>query len=68
VNRLAWPKLMRLGLQELGLRPEVFWSLTPAEFLLLTGFEEEGSSLGRAGFEEMMTRYPDIGAVRSNVE
>jgi uncharacterized phage protein (TIGR02216 family) len=26
--RIAWPRLMRLGLVELQLAPEVFWSLT----------------------------------------
>ena len=29
-ERFAWPQLMRLGLQRLGLTPDVFWNLTTA--------------------------------------
>lgn len=68
MNRLAWPALMRLGLVDLGLRPDVFWSLTPAEFLLIAGFGEEAPTLGRTCLEELMARYPDVQVVHSNVE
>ena len=37
MTRIAWPGLMRLGLVQLRLAPEVFWDLTPAELMLMAG-------------------------------
>ncbi|MEM9197013.1 MAG: phage tail assembly chaperone [Pseudomonadota bacterium] len=34
---VAWASLMRLGLGQMGLTPDQFWALTPAEFLLMAG-------------------------------
>jgi len=31
VTRVAWPRLMRLGMVDLGLSPDAFWALTPAD-------------------------------------
>jgi uncharacterized phage protein (TIGR02216 family) len=60
VSRIAWRKLMRLGLVELGLAPDVFWSLTPAELMFLAGMETaSGKALDRRGLEALMARYPD---------
>jgi uncharacterized phage protein (TIGR02216 family) len=51
---------MRLGLRGLGLRPAEFWSLTPAELMLMLG---EGSNaappLTRARLMELAAAYPD---------
>lgn len=57
----AWSQLMRLGLGDLGLPPDTFWSLTPAELMLLLrlGGQEEGIS--RERFFELIARYPDKG-------
>jgi uncharacterized phage protein (TIGR02216 family) len=60
--RIAWPRLMRLGLVELGLAPDVFWSLTPAELMLLAGMDGSGAgAMNRSAFETLMARYPDHG-------
>ncbi|MEE9455217.1 MAG: phage tail assembly chaperone [Paracoccaceae bacterium] len=57
--KVAWPKLMRLGLVQLGLAPQVFWALTPAELMLLTGAEDANGALSRAGFAELSALFPD---------
>jgi uncharacterized phage protein (TIGR02216 family) len=65
VRRIAWRSLMRLGLVELGLAPEVFWSLTPAELMFLAGPDMlGGASLTRAGLDDLMARFPDDGRKR----
>jgi uncharacterized phage protein (TIGR02216 family) len=52
---------MRLGLRRLGLAPEVFWALTPAELLLLAGEDAAPGPITRAAFEELAARFPDSG-------
>lgn len=54
-----WTALMRAGIQGLGLAPEVFWRLSPAEFLLLLGDAPEAAPLRRAGLEALIARFPD---------
>ena len=54
-----WPALMRTGIQGLGLEPEVFWRLSPAEFLLFLGDAPEAAPLRRAGLEALIARFPD---------
>jgi uncharacterized phage protein (TIGR02216 family) len=44
---------MRLGLVHLGLAPDVVWSLTPAELMLMAGIGEARASLTRAGLDEL---------------
>ncbi len=61
MTRIAWPKLMRLGMVELGLAPAVFWDLTPAELMLLAGIDEAAAPLNRAALEALVARYPDAG-------
>lgn len=60
-THLDWPGLMRAGLLGLGLRPALFWALTPAElqFLLGQGGAARPAALGRAGFEALAKRWPD---------
>lgn len=57
---LDWPALMRLGMVELGLAPETFWALTPAELMLLAG-AGGGAPAGmtRAELGALMERFPD---------
>jgi uncharacterized phage protein (TIGR02216 family) len=58
MSRFDWPSLMRAGIRGLGLRPEEFWALTPAELHLLLG--GDGSApLGRSGLDVLMAAYPD---------
>ena len=59
MSRVAWPRLMRLGMVELRLAPEVFWSLTPAELFLLAGIGDGPAALTRAGLDELRARFPD---------
>lgn len=59
MNKIAWPKLMQLGLVQLGLRPDQFWALTPAELMLMAGVDGEVSSLSRGGFTDLAARFPD---------
>jgi uncharacterized phage protein (TIGR02216 family) len=55
---MDWPGLMRLGMQGLGLAPEAFWRLTPAELRLMSG--AGGSTpLGRARLDELLRAFPD---------
>ncbi|KEJ90209.1 rcc01693 family protein [Sulfitobacter donghicola] len=55
-----WPALMRGGLHGLGLTPDVFWSLTPAELRLMLGSETSKAPMLSAGLEALMAAYPDI--------
>lgn len=59
MNKVQWPQLMRAGLQGLGLSPDVFWSLTPAELQLMLGQPAEGGPLLGSGLEALMAAYPD---------
>jgi uncharacterized phage protein (TIGR02216 family) len=51
--------LMRAGIGGLGLRPEEFWRLTPAELALMLGAGDAPVRLSRAGFEALMQAHPD---------
>ena len=44
MTAIDWPGLMRLGMVQLGLVPEVFWRLTPAELQMLAGPEPTGQA------------------------
>ncbi len=59
MTRIAWPGLMRLGLVQLRLAPEVFWGLTPAELMLMAGLRAGRAALTRAGLAELAARFPD---------
>lgn len=64
MSRIAWAKLMRLGLVELRLPPATFWDLTPAELLLMAGVDEDRAALTRAGLDELVRRFPDAPRAR----
>jgi uncharacterized phage protein (TIGR02216 family) len=60
MSRVDWPGLMRLGLVGLGLSPDVFWALTPAELMLLAGDGGGGrAGMTRAGLDALRARFPD---------
>ncbi|GAB1479652.1 hypothetical protein MASR2M74_22170 [Paracoccaceae bacterium] len=59
-GRIDWPGLMRAGLGQLGLAPEVFWRLTPLELRIMLGAEAAAPPLTRARLEELAAAYPDI--------
>jgi uncharacterized phage protein (TIGR02216 family) len=54
-----WPALMAAGMRSLGLRPEEFWRLTPAELAFLLGQEGGRAPMDRAGLEALAARFPD---------
>ena len=59
MTRIAWPGLMQLGLVQLRLAPEVFWSLTPAELMLMAGQGSGRAALTRSGLADLAARFPD---------
>lgn len=59
MTAIAWPRLMRLGMVQLGLSPDVFWNLTPAELMLMAGGVPGHEALTRAGLADLAGRYPD---------
>lgn len=59
MTRIAWPQLMRLGYLQLGLTPQVFWDLTPAELMLMAGMDRAPGTLSRTGFLDLAARFPD---------
>lgn len=54
-----WPVLMRAGMRGLGLSPEAFWAMTPAELQLLLGQGAGAAPMGRARLDELVAAYPD---------
>ncbi len=57
---IAWARLMRVGLGRMGLSPDTFWGLTPAEFLVMAGIEGgTAGALTRAGLAALEARFPD---------
>ena len=59
MNRIEWPELMRAGMQHLGLSPDAFWALTPAELQLMLGDPAKAGPLLSNGLETLMATYPD---------
>lgn len=56
---MDWQALMRSGLHGLGLAPDVFWSLTPAELRMMLGDAGAGAPLLTDGLVALMAAYPD---------
>jgi uncharacterized phage protein (TIGR02216 family) len=68
MSRIAWAGLMRLGLREWRLPPDVFWDLTPAELLLVAGVGAGRTALTRAGLDALQARFPDRPRVGAEME
>lgn len=58
--RFDWPGLMRLGLNGLGLRPDEFWALTPAELMVMLGQAGGPKPLDKARLEQLAQAFPDL--------
>ncbi len=43
----------------LGLAPEAFWRLTPAELRIMLGLGPAAAPLSRARIEDLMRAFPD---------
>lgn len=63
-----WAGLMKLGLRGLGLRPQEFWALTPAELMVMLGRDGGDGPLGRSRLEELARAFPDTGGGASKGE
>ena len=59
-TKMDWPALMRAGVQGLGLQPDAFWRLTPAELQLMLGDAAMSAPLLSGGLDALMAAYPDI--------
>lgn len=59
MNQIEWPLLMQAGMRSLGLKPEAFWALTPAELKLMLGDPAKTGPLLSSGLETLMAAYPD---------
>ncbi|AVW90767.1 rcc01693 family protein [Celeribacter baekdonensis] len=59
-----WPALMRLGIRGLGLKPDEFWRLTPAELLLMLGTGSGTAPMGRTRLDELAKAFPDEGVMK----
>ena len=59
MSKVAWPELVRFGLGELKLAPEVFWNLTPAELMILAGRDRARQPLNKSGLDALMQSFPD---------
>lgn len=58
--KIAWRKLVHLGLVDLRLPPDVFWSLTPAELMVIAGVDTvAASTLSRSGLDALVELFPD---------
>lgn len=56
---LDWAGLMRAGLRGLGLTPDQFWALTPAELAMMLGVEFGGGGMTRSRLDDLLRRFPD---------
>ncbi len=59
MNGFDWPALMRAGFRGLGLRPDQFWRLTPAELMLMLGEGATDAPMNRTRLEELAQAFPD---------
>ncbi|MBT8152537.1 phage tail assembly chaperone [Epibacterium ulvae] len=53
-----WPAMMRAGIAGLGLSPDAFWALTPAELRLLLG-PAAPAPMDRDRLSDLMRAFPD---------
>jgi len=55
---MDWAGLMRAGMVGLGLTPDQFWRLTPAELRLMLG-PQAAAPISRDRLNELAARWPD---------
>ena len=63
-----WAGLMRAGLCDLRLTPDVFWRLTPLELKLMLGADGAAPGLSRARLDELVAAFPDGRKARTDDE
>jgi len=50
---------MQAGIRSLGLKPSEFWSLTPAELMMMLGAVGGPAPMSRTRLEELARAFPD---------
>ena len=58
MSLIDWPGLVRAGLGQLRLEPQVFWRLTPVDLQIMLGAEGAVPALTRARLEQLAAAYP----------
>lgn len=56
---MNWTALMAIGLGQLRLSPEVFWSMTPRELAACTGGLASTVPMTREALERLAAQHPD---------
>ena len=60
MTQFDWGAMMRIGMRDLGLKPDEFWQLTPLEFMIISGFEGRRSAvMTRTDLRALCDRFPD---------
>lgn len=59
MSGLDWPGLLRVGLVALGLKPDEFWRLTPAELFLMADADAASGRFDRTRLEDLIRQFPD---------
>ena len=57
--KFDWAALLKAGVRGLGLQPDQFWRLTPAEFRLMLGIDAGSAPMGRSALDALSQAYPD---------
>jgi uncharacterized phage protein (TIGR02216 family) len=60
VSAVDWPALLRAGLCGLGLTPEAFWRLTPAELRLMLGLDAAAAPMTRGRLDELARAFAEM--------
>lgn len=61
-----WPGLMRAGMAGLGLHPDQFWRLTPAELVVMLGDPAAVAPLARPALEALRRAWPDTDTAKGD--
>lgn len=57
--RFDWTELLAAGVHRLGLRPDEFWGLTPAELEMMLGHKAGPRPMGRDRLDALIADFPD---------
>ncbi|MFT5967619.1 MAG: putative phage protein (TIGR02216 family) [Yoonia sp.] len=57
--KFDWAALLKAGVRGLGLQPDQFWRLTPAEFRLMLGIDAGSAPMSRSALDALSQAYPD---------
>lgn len=68
MSQFNWPSLMRAGIGRLGMPPDAFWRLTPAELMIRLGQGQGGGNapMGRSRLADLLRDFPDEPLARAS--